>query len=78
MVVYTDMLMFLFVLGSLAGVLMMSITFYGAYSVPAKAVTIYIDNYGEADIEAFITVPIILICAFGSVILGGWKLWKSI
>lgn len=38
-------------------------TFYTAYASPHKRVTITVDDYGEADAEAWIVMPFVIIAA---------------
>ncbi len=42
------------------GTIMMSLTFYTAYFHPTKSVVVKVDEYGEADLEAFIILPIVI------------------
>ena len=74
----TEILMFLFVMGSLAGVIMLGVIFYSAYATPEKALMVHIDRYGEAEIEAMIIMPIILLCAVGGAVLGSLTLWGAL
>ena len=71
------LLLFLLSGFALAGCMTMAITFYTAYSAPAKATIVYINNYGEADIEAFFVMPLILISSIIVFLASGYLHWKS-
>lgn len=49
--------------------LVMADAFYSAYFSPSKSVTIFINVFNEANIEAFIVFPFVLLIGLFSLIL---------
>jgi hypothetical protein len=63
--------------GALAGTLLMAHTFYLAYLSPDKAITIAVNQFGEANLEAIFPIPFMVICAIGSTVYSFYKWAKE-
>ncbi len=72
-----DCLAMIFSLFALGGCIAAGMIFYTAYIHSEKAVTVYINNHGEADIEAIVAMPLFLICASLGVVLGIYRLFSN-
>ena len=57
-----EFVLFVCVLMMAGQMLLMAWTFYSAYSSPDKAVLVTINEFGEANTEAWIAVPFTLLC----------------
>lgn len=64
-----ETVLFVAVMLAFTSTLTMGITFYTAYSTEDKMVIVAIDEYGEAQFEAIVMMPIIIVCALVSILI---------